>query len=1310
MTQTTPALRPLNDAMSQADRVATAPAPRKVGVDERTRDQLLAYAPRYGSLINFFNLGDSPDGTWAEFFASDSTIDGAVRSSIDIDEIERRARELLDELRSGLAYEQRMEAFDALLALTARLLPTGSERSQQSVGHLRRHARHAHRHERRERWFEEAIEILEALTIALLEDLKQHDDASASALTPPGDAHTPPIALYLAFVDLFIQARARLNTFPRRLVDFYYGTLLKQRTLAAQPDHVYLAFTTAPNVEKAAIAKGTPFLAGTDEQNNPITYAADVALEVQAASVKKIGVHRVVYDEDPSSPTYGNIIKILSASQLVDNGDVLDPTPHLQPANLGFVMESSVLLLAGGERTITLTFDLSYQGAPTGAAAADQSDVYSYLGTLLQSAFALYYSKADGWEQVASYSATVTPLDQAGAVSVVISFTLPSDAPAVQTIVSAPAGTSLPSPGQPAVASILQQAVLSKFTPAAALGMSALEMLSKINLDNLEISVSVTGLSELTLKTPQGTVDPKAHAAIFGSAPAQYDALEIHAPELFTKPLSTLSVAITWAGLPVTADGFAGYYKGYVVDADGNSDPQSPLFDNTSFEVALSVANPGLWNITGTEPIYLFQTDAKGDTDPAAPPLQTSILTASGVLASAAPAYYDPSASALEVVLTNPPYAFGAILYANNVMAATTAQVAAISASSAANAASSTTADVAKAADVNTSAPDKSYRSAVTAALNRAISSLIGKALASIHAAIAHSALPAQSQQEYLASLQAAFQKPPEPQGSWLRRLLAKIFRRNADAQSMLTNLESWIAEHKADLGAIASPLVERAQTILDAAQALANSLAVVKTSPPITARPRVDAAIQQALAMLRPHSAAVASSSSGASTQPALVLPNPPWAPMAAAVTVSYTSSAVVNFAAAPNSVARAASAAAAAPASLLHLTPFDLVGAPAASGTATPLLAQVDPQSALYVELTELVSTLTLLLVLTVDDGRWSSEVPSVVWEQKVATQWQPILLLGDTTNGLANSGIVTLGLSTDPAATTTVRVRVDSGTNNVPNVQQVFANALGATWVPPNGAALLGIPKRPYTIKESQTTLVGIGSIVQPMQSLGGCPPVVGSAFDGWMSERLRHKGYGITSWDYARLVLAAVPSLWQVAVVPVVDESTGAPASGNVWVIAVAGITTPNIADPTAPLVDSTVLTEVGELLSGIISPFVQLRVTNPPYVRLKVSATVTFSPENTPDFWESHLNNELCSWLSPWPDPKLGPRPANYYTRHAIAEFVRHRPYVAGVVKLDVSVDPASTVSGYAYFTSALEHDVSSKTTARAASSLLVYRT
>jgi hypothetical protein len=1400
----------LNGAASQKDRIGAAPQPGRVLVDGRTVPQLLAFAVRYGALIQFYDLEDRPMGDWLVFFAADPAVSEALHAALDLREIEQTLRSVLAEARDAGEGRRQAHVLRRAIDVIALLLcildrsPPGGEGSEillrpfphadrcegvaEALSRLRHHngRRTEHPEEADRAWRDLQVDLLEDVAGALIAELARGLDGARAAvdasLNQPG--HAPQAAVWNAFVRLFDEARGELNRFPSRLLNYYYVEILKQDSRAAEPSRVYLTFTLAAGATQAAIAKGTRFSAGVDAQGQPIYFAATSALEVTAAAVDGLKVHRVTYrpggDKSSLMPTgvLSGIVDLFPA-----DGSVPAPFPlfgadtpgsfgelTMSQASVGFVVATPTLLLGGGDRTVTISVisTLSQAGAAAlakaSAAGATADLTASALTQILGPAFSLNYSTAGGWMTVPNATITpVAPESDDGPFTVAFSFNLPPDAPPLAPVSAKPAPgappPSLPisafpqSGSQPTVIAQLQWEQLEAANAETPAPISLYALLSKIEIEDIEVSVAVTGLPPLALTNSSGSIDASQDFPVFGLAPAQGAALDITAPELFAKPLDSLSLAIDWAGLPVTTTGFAGYYQGYVLDADGV--PQSSLFDNTTFRAAVSLVSPGLWSLDSTSQLYLFQTadsstSADGGGPAAEAPVQgTSLLAATQVVQQVAPPYYNPASSKLRLTLTEPKYAFGNILYASNLMNASATTVTRLKGGDSVgtgSSGSSAQAPIANAVAVNANASEGAYGKSVSAAVSQAVVALNGEALASLRRAVADSQATPAAKSEWRQSLKTVANDLDDPStdslGAWLKAVLG-----GDKGASATGKLRAWASAHEADLLKWGGEAVKLAGDILTAAEGLTGALKATSGQSAAWARPTVAAALKQAQAM---------DALSTAVTGPLVSMPNPPWQPMASAVTLNYSAS-VLMPATAASSTSQAdgpapvlalhdrIEAGTTTPPdahAFLHLWPFDVVvdavpaqdaapvtpapAAPAPVGAgarpqsdpaATPrprtafMLPQVSESAALYIELSAPTDQISLLFIMTAGPDGWSTGVSDVQWEKQVGTEWLPVAAkLGDTTNGLRNTGIVTLQLSRTPdedapgLASRTFAYKDGQSVQNLRAVQRgggdrsaylvsVVANALSATWVGPGGAAELSVPLPAGTITQSVDPITGVGTVSQPMDSDGGSPPAKGRSFDLWMAERLRHKGFGIDAWDYSRLVLAAFPTLWQLAVVPATDERTGVEAPGHVWLVAVAGPKTPNIADPTVPMVDPAVLTDVGEMVQALVSPFVKLSVTNPPYLRLTVTATLIFSDEDTPAFWIAKLQDELIRFLSPWPDDTLGQRPPDYYTSHAVAEFIRDRIYVRGVTRLRLRADGDPGQGGWRYFTSAASHSL-----------------
>jgi hypothetical protein len=1379
--------RILNDATSQADRAAGAPAPERLLVDGRSLAQIIAFAARYGALVNFYDLHDRATGDWAPFFASDQSVILATHAALDLSGIER-------DLKRQLARAQRDHSLlGGVITVLARLMaisdrdasepadaeaylrhPVVQGRDDASSDPLRRLHGHlgndtleralARRGQAGDvRWSDQLFEILDDLAITLIGALRAGYDQALVMLLASlyQEGHAPQAALWNCFAKLFSDSRAEINGFPRRLVDYYYGEVLRQKAVDAVPDELYLTFTSAQPADQASVPRGAYFSAGTDEAGLAIQYAAQNTLEVTPAKVVNLSVHRVLARQTIVGVTGAQI----TAPPTVLTGEVaLDPaepdaikpfamfgdghvecgTIPLQKASLGFTISSPVLMLTGGNRQIDIGLVINVVPPASGTAGPpavslspgrypgedpDLVNRAALVAQLIEQTFVLHYTTAGGWIKVEGMTVSAQLARQPGDDSrMIMRFILPADAPPLVDINTKPAAVAPPGllPPDSFAKPPASPTVIGSIAPDAADRQDARTLIEarrtaavqSLGIGAVTIEVAVDGLTGVKFSTPAGSFDSSHNFAAFGMPPVVGAGLDISAPELFVKALDTLSVTIKWAGLPVTSTGFKGYYQDYILNADGNV-AAAPLFDNRSFRARFSVVNPGPWQVDATalsQPLFATQPfvvpeSAMLSSPPpkpapvppsaatprplpplpdAAAPLESDVLLEVPIVAvTDVPAYYNPATSALRLELSDPPYAFGNILYTSNLMAASTAlgqaNVAGLP-NGGANGKQAVT-ELSRLSRVNRDAPEKTYLATVGPAVDATLSAMTGEALVSVNQAIANSGESAATQEQWHASLNAALADATHHGGSLWQRITARGATPGQPA-TVLANLVAWLDAQETAFGAGATVPLKQARNTLEAASAIATAYAAAATQPVALARPNMAAAVQVAL---------------GAMLPPAI--PNPPWQPMAAALGINYTAKArhvtlppaatPTDDLTTPNTLIApptpATLLAAAGPAGLVfqHIEPFNKTRAPATTGP-TQLLPKIDDKDALYIQLSCPAPQVALLFMLTAGPDGWWSDPPDTDWAQYGAGGWQRIVMISDGTNNLSNSGVITLKLLSDqpPDKPIRLRVRALNPTSNAPLVTAVIANALSASWVGPGGASTLGVPRPAKTISKAITQLTNIGSIQQPMQSFGGRPPASGPDFQMWMAERLRHKGYGITEWDYARLVLENEPSLWQAKVVPAVDGFTGAiNAAGKVWVVAVPGPKTPNVVDTTAPLADLTTLSDVGRVIENSVGPFVEVCVTNPPYLRLKVEITCDFSDDDTTAYWCIKLREDLTLWLSPWHDASVGPRPADYYTRRAIAEFVRSRDYVLGIVSLTVVPKTEAVGLGWYYLTS-----------------------
>ena len=409
-------------------------------------------------------------------------------------------------------------------------------------------------------------------------------------------------------------------------------------------------------------------------------------------------------------------------------------------------------------------------------------------------AFQLRYSTPAGWADIHGYR--VAPPSQPDG-PYTLSFQLDADAAAWAPD---PAQAGLPWDGLPT----LQAKLLQEPAPAseAAARVYPYAVLSTLNIETLALRVNVSGLEQLQISGSGGPLDASAPFALFGSPPVQHAALSISAPELFAKQLSCFSMSITWFGLPVASTGFKGYYEGYVIDADGATCAPGQLFDNRIFTAGLEVVNPGTWTLRHAPPFQrLFQL---GPEQIVPAPLLPRTALREPMIARTAEPYYDPQLSAVRLRLEDPSYAFGNVLYAPNVMAASL-QLTAIAAACAGQCTPPPSSPIGVGDPIEPvlraclEGDDAGFVARVDVAVQQALASLDGQALAAIEAAIGD-AIAAQEQAAWHAGLRAQMLNTGA-RASLMQRL-RRLRGTPPDGLAVHANLRQWLVSHAAALQA----------------------------------------------------------------------------------------------------------------------------------------------------------------------------------------------------------------------------------------------------------------------------------------------------------------------------------------------------------------------------------------------------------------------------------------------------------------------------------------------------------------------------
>ncbi|HEY2094712.1 MAG TPA: baseplate J/gp47 family protein [Thermoanaerobaculia bacterium] len=1262
----------LNDAISQEERHLGALDSSYAQVDGRGFPELLDFAVDFGALIRYYDLNDRPDGDWAEFFLADGTMLLAAIATYDAAALRNEYERLRNATEAARGFDRKLEllrgTFGAVLEAASRINGwlRAAEHSDDSgvqqriiaaidsdlraaLRTLRSYAEGAalpdalQQHialdcagflpewqigavcpdgaiyggATRSRKIDHALPYLDPLFYAFFDFITDLQAFASPALDDPlnGGRHRPDIALYIAFVRLFANAQTAVNTISARYASFYDKDILREPFAGPLPDSAELTFTLAPQVAPSAfLPAGTLFTAGQDADGNTILFASDGGLTVTAATIASLRTLRVVGDPLFDAPRSIVIqeIPLQSTSPWETFGDPAAGTP----ASLGFALASPVLLLTGGDRMAGIRIgydDPQLKRRLDDVAGWTGLEPASIFIAILNGAFRLTATSTNRWFSIETYEAALWDDD-----SFSLWFVLPPSAPALAPFAGAP------DPSKPMIEFALRQEAVELAGPAGGVRVFPLSLLASMGIRGVEIGTAVSGLSDMTLENTDGPIKQGQPFPLFGASPALGSYLRIHSHELFTKTPESVSLDVTWFNLPPNPDGFKGWYRDYVIGLSG--DPEPNLFDNSTFGGAIGVNDPGTWTLD--ESVTLFQPPA-GRLDP------HTLFGDLRVSSREQPPYYDPGAGALQLTLTNPPYAFGNVLYAPNVLAAVIAdlpdsglcQQTCLNACAPYDTAAKCIADcLAKCEGVLL--PEDCLVPCLVGCADELAATAIERLLRCVRGC-AGMADPHALRD--LATTTASV--PPPERGPALRLFLGVCRKLEGDVDCLGSCLDEF------------APMIEAAASIYDAIAGSPSELPqrakVVQAQLEKTYTAALSACMTQCL-----------------SPKKKLKYPSNPYLPMAKSVRVDYTArNAAPDF---------------------FHLLPFG--GVERASST---LLPQFPFEATLEIGFTGLVppQVLTLLVRMAPEDQP-AADPPPLSWQYRSGDHWTTLdaaQVIGDTTNALQNSGVLTLGLPRYAASLDEqwLRAVVLRNADRVPRTAAIVPNVAIVTRRS-GGETTLGTPLPAGTITASQQPLPAIATIDQPSESFGGRPAEDQSAYEIRLGERLRHKDRAVLGWDYERLVLERFPTVWRAQTLP-------APAPGDAVVAIVPGPETQEVIDATAPSVAGDFLAFIESYLEGLNSAFVKTRVVNPIYVCVQVTATVQFTSGGTID----RLNGDLIAYLSPW----TAGRDPRYYTEDEISDFVQTRPYVAALIDISFAYapDPQSLTS---YFvTSALQHRI-----------------
>ncbi len=378
--------------------------------------------------------------------------------------------------------------------------------------------------------------------------------------------------------------------------------------------------------------------------------------------------------------------------------------------------------------------------------------------------------------------------------------------------------------------------------------------------------------------------------------------------------------------------------------------------------------------------------------------------------------------------------------------------------------------------------------------------------------------------------------------------------------------------------------------------------------------------------------------------------LPNEPYTPAIAEISVDYFSKLVIN----PEDSNEAHE-------KIFHIHPFG-VAEPSLKGSAEKPLTVLPAntsEGALYIGLESLTPAQNLSILFQLNEKTVDHEFVGkvgVTWSYLHNNEWidfDPNDILEDSTQVFTRSGIVTFQMPKLISDTNTllpsgkywIRATVPDNTLGVADALHIAAQAVTASFTDhDNDPNHLANPLASESIKKLRTSNSAIKSVTQSYPSFNGQLKEEDDTFHTRVSERLRHKGRSISIWDYEHIILEAFPKVYKVKCLNHYDpEQTPCRkemSPGAVTLVVLSrGEDETEVSRKLAPVTNVITLNSIKELLKDITPPFVAARnklfVKNPGYTRIRIESGIKFHQGIDEVYYQKELKTDLMRLLSPW---------------------------------------------------------------------------
>lgn len=361
------------------------------------------------------------------------------------------------------------------------------------------------------------------------------------------------------------------------------------------------------------------------------------------------------------------------------------------------------------------------------------------------------------------------------------------------------------------------------------------------------------------------------------------------------------------------------------------------------------------------------------------------------------------------------------------------------------------------------------------------------------------------------------------------------------------------------------------------------------------------------------------------------------------------------------------------------------------------------------LFIGLENLKPLQTVSLLFQFAEGSAEDEEnnpPEIHWSYLSNNRWHPLPgenIVSDGTYGFQTTGIIKYDIPADATTNNTIITpgliwlcaSVSEHAERIPQLINILAQAVQVQFTDQGNAPSHYDEALPAgSISKMDRTAKQVSTVQQPFASFDGKHSEKGKEFYMRVSERLRHKGRAVTSWDYEHLVLNRFPQIYKVKCITHTDPECicrkkerknangqdmetccgSQVAPGHVLVVPISDLKNRNAINPLQPKTSKRTLLAIEDYLSKRTSPFVKVHAKNPKYEQVIVYFQVQFYTGIDKGYYLKKLNEEIVQFLTPWAFNELADVQFNQKIyASSVINFIEERAYVDFITDFKMAV-------------------------------------